>query len=245
MGKTKAFWSVLVGLPQDDTLITQEMTKDFFESGRSEIQGVIRDVSSRIPGWKLRGDVLDFGCGLGRLGVSLAQISGVDAVTCVDQSVFHMIKTEEFTAKIKKSAAFFPIVSGPDMLMALHQDYRVPKCYDFVNSLIVLQHMITPLQVVYLEQFCDVLKPGGIARFQIPSHTPMDPACDDSSREEYRRSGGMQMHYIDESSVSHAMERRGCTVSIVNIGTNYVGEGHNSMMVYARKKSSYGFPCVD
>ena len=38
--------------------------------------------------------------------------------------------------------------------------------------LIVMQHMIAPLQAVYLEQFCDILKPGGQMYIHTPTKTP-------------------------------------------------------------------------
>lgn len=242
LGKTKAFWSVITHLPEDDEQVTQEMMKDFYESGVTDIRKMVEDIARVYPKWNLQGDVLDFGCGLGRLGIALAQTEGISSVSCVDQSVFHLIKTHRFTERMRKRADFHVVVSGPDLLMAL-QNSQVPKCYDFVNSLIVLQHMITPLQAVYLEQLCDVLKPNGKMRIQIPSQSPLQPACDPKLREAYRDLGGLQMHHIDENSVGRILSARGCDVKIEDLGTEYVGAGHNSIMVYATKRPNYHTPC--
>ena len=237
MGKTRAFWSVLTGMPQDDNLVNQDMTAEFYESGRRDVAAAISQTQSVYPDWVPRGKALDFGCGLGRLGIALAQTPGFQSVTCVDQSVFHMSKLATFTQNFTKSAMFFPIVSGPDMLMALWQAPAVPLCYDFINSLIVMQHMISPLQAVYIEQLCDVLKPKGVARLHIPSYTPMKPACTEELRELYRTEGGMQMHFLDESSVREILSRRGCDSNVVHVGNAHVGDPYRSMIVYARKRT--------
>ena len=237
MGKTQAFYSVLTGLPRDDSLVTRNMTTDFYVSGKLDIATALSEVQSVYPDWAPRGNALDFGCGLGRLGVALAQTPGFASVTCVDQSIFHMSKLESFTAEFEKVAHFLPIVSGPDMLMALWSDPAIPMCYDFVNSLIVLQHMICPLQAVYLEQLCDVLKPNGVARLHIPSQTPMKPACTEELRKHYRDTGGMQMHYLNEGSVRQILSRRGCDSKVAHVGEKYVGANHQSMIVYLRKRT--------
>lgn len=213
--------------------------------GQEDIKELVSDLSRRFVGWYLRGSVMDFGCGLGRLGIALAQQPGVEVVVCVDQSVYHGLKTAKFTSGMPIVSSFYPIVSGPDLLMSLYQDKKIPKCYDLVNSIIVLQHMITPLQGVYLEQFCDILRPGGIARLQIPWKTPRDPGCSKNMREHYRELGGMQMHYIDESSIIEIMSRRGCDVSVIDIGEKFVGKDHASLMIYAQKRFDVTNPCVE
>ena len=243
MGKQKAFWSVYVHVPADDNLITSDMMKDFYAKGRVIVQEAADETRARYKGWELQGDVLDFGCGIGRLGIAFSQLDGVRSVTCVDQSVFHLSKAKQLTKDMPGHSKLNMIVSGPDLLIALHQSKHVPKCFDFVHSLISLQHIITPLQAVYLEQLCDVLKPGGVLRVQIPSHTPMKPACDEAVREKYRTDGGMQMHSIDPASVIFILEQRGCTVQIEDVGIKHVGKGHNSIIVHAEKRLDIKSPC--
>lgn len=243
MGKTKAFWSVLVDLPQDDNQVTQVMRKGFYARGELDIKEVISQTRQQYPNWNLEGDVLDFGCGLGRLSAAIAQHDGVRSVACVDQSIYHLAKAKKFTADLSMKGEFNTVVSGPDLLMALQQGQRFPKCFDFINSLIAFQHMITPLQAVYLEQLCDILKPDGIMRVQLPSKTALKPACDDQLRESYKVMGGMQMHYIDEGSVRTILTKRGCDVIIEDVGNAWVGGDQRSMMVYARKRIDHEQSC--
>ena len=243
MGKTKAFWSVLVDLPQDDNQVTPSLREKFYARGALDVKEVITQTRERYSDWNLVGDVLDFGCGLGRLSAAIAQVQGVRSVACVDQSVYHLEKAKMFTEALPIKARFSTVVSGPDLLMALQQGPQFPKCFDFVNSLIAFQHMITPLQAVYLEQLCDVLKPGGIMRVQLPSKTALEPACDERLRKRYRDAGGMQMHHIDEGSVRSILAKRGCDTTVEDIGSAWVGGEQRSMMVYARKRIDHWQPC--
>jgi cyclopropane fatty-acyl-phospholipid synthase-like methyltransferase len=59
------------------------------------------------------------------------------------------------------------VLSSPDLLGALGG-----RTFDLVHSVIVLQHMVSPLQTVYIEQLCDALKMGGRGWLHIPVHIP-------------------------------------------------------------------------
>jgi SAM-dependent methyltransferase len=246
MGKTMAFWSVLTGLPKNDSLITPDLVKEFYASGPRHVQAVVSQMQFEYsPSWKVQGDVLDFGCGLGRLGSAFAQQPDVTAVTCVEQSVHHVLKTKKFVDKSTHRGQFYPIVSGPDLLGALHQHKKVPKCYDFVHTAIVMQHMIAPLMTVYLEQFCDALKPGGTMWVQVPFKTPFKTACTAADRHDYHEQGGMQMHYIPQKDAIAILDRRGCDAKSLDVGEQYIGGGseYGSQVIYAQKRADHPDPC--
>jgi|EP01047_Picozoa_sp_COSAG01_P042885 hypothetical protein len=57
---------------------------------------------------------------------------------------------------------------GVDGLIHSHAGALSGWKFDVVHSVIVLQHMLPPLQQVYLEQMCDALRPGGHGWIQIP-----------------------------------------------------------------------------
>jgi len=122
------------------------------------------------------GKVLDFGCGLGRLAFNFLRFA--TGVTCVDQSPFHLrqaahewkLRQEEYGS----AGDIDFVLSSPDLLAAVNG-----RRFDFVHAVIVLQHMVPQLQAVYLEQFCDVLAPGGYGWLQIPIvQQKVDEACD-------------------------------------------------------------------
>jgi SAM-dependent methyltransferase len=104
------------------------------------------------------GAVLDFGCGLGRLAFGFAPRAS--KVFCIDQSVHHLaLAATEWAVRrpesIEKERVMF-VPSSPDLIAAVRG-----TLFDFVHSVIVMQHMVPALQAVYLEQFCDILKEGG------------------------------------------------------------------------------------
>lgn len=99
---------------------------------------------------------LDFGCGVGRLTQALAQRFG--RVDGVDISPTMLDKARA----MNRNGDRVRFVQGePDRL-------PLPSAnYDFVLSRIVLQHLPATMQSMYLREFMRVLKPGGVAVFQV------------------------------------------------------------------------------
>jgi 2-polyprenyl-3-methyl-5-hydroxy-6-metoxy-1,4-benzoquinol methylase len=169
LGRDNAWWSVVTDdrYRTSDDLPT-ELKNEFYSSGLTHVEMVHKDLVTTFGGEGLNvPDVLDFGCGLGRQAFSMAKHA--EHVACVEASVHHLIKAEAEWTRLHPptSDALYPrmkfVLSTPDMLAAL----RGSK-FDIVHSVIVMQHMLPPLQQVYLEQLCDVLKPGGHGWIQIP-----------------------------------------------------------------------------
>jgi SAM-dependent methyltransferase len=89
MGKQRAWWSVLTGLPQTP-VISEEHKTQFYASGDTHVSKVLVDLGlAHVPR-----RVLDFGCGLGRLAFAFAARGS--HVTCIDQSV-HPISASHST----------------------------------------------------------------------------------------------------------------------------------------------------
>ncbi len=206
MGKHMPWWSVLTGLPK--TADVSEHTKaEFYESGVQHVTGIARSAHLNDK------MVLDFGCGLGRLAFAFANTFN-SRVTCVDQSVHHLSIAQAEWARRKTSGTVEFVVSGPDLLSSM-----TLKQFDFVHSVIVLQHMVPALQTVYLEQMCDLLAPGGKGWIQIP-HKTEDPGCD---LDESVRNGGMQMHSTPIYAIKNLFRRRGCRARVEDVGNAFVG----------------------
>lgn len=87
MGKTMAWWSVLIGLPKTADISETEKVR-FYASGAKHVAKVAKGL--HLTGKR----VLDFGCGLGRLSFAFANQLGA-TVTCVDQSVHHLRIAEQ------------------------------------------------------------------------------------------------------------------------------------------------------
>ncbi len=139
--------------------------KEFFENGRREIRGVLRYVSG-LPARPKRGRAMDFGCGVGRLTQALA--ASFERVTGVDVSPRMLDLARRFAGR--RARCEFILNARPDLSLF------GASTFDFVYSNITLQHMRRRLALAYVGEFIRVLKPGGIALFQVPSdHRPATP----------------------------------------------------------------------
>eukprot|EP00277_Geminigera_cryophila_P028187 CAMPEP_0179467366 /NCGR_PEP_ID=MMETSP0799-20121207/48514_1 /TAXON_ID=46947 /ORGANISM="Geminigera cryophila, Strain CCMP2564" /LENGTH=213 /DNA_ID=CAMNT_0021272741 /DNA_START=477 /DNA_END=1118 /DNA_ORIENTATION=- len=175
---------------------------EFYKSSRAE-QADLSDRLSEFPPNK-RERALDFGSGVGRLSVMLHQKMGYTHVIGVDQSVWHA-RTEMERLNLQNHVEF--LVSGPNLMETLGG-----VKFDLVISMIALQHMVPPLMVVYIEQFCDVLEFGGYGYFQVPTKLVADYSQFKCSFEWSIQEGGMQVWYLESDQIQHIFQRRGCHV---------------------------------
>lgn len=128
---------------------------EFFATG----QAAIAEIFERLRGAGAMpplGRALDFGCGVGRLTQALAaKFATVDGVDISASMVRHAEGYNrhpdrvKYHLNVKSDLAIFP--SGQ---------------YDFICSLIALQHTPSRFQGNYLADFRRLLKPGGVAYFQ-------------------------------------------------------------------------------
>lgn len=139
---------------------------EFFQRGEEEIASIMAYVDSLglVP---RRRQALDFGCGVGRLTQALANYfeasHGVDIAPSMieaarkynrhgDRCHYHLNNKDDLTLFADNS-------------------------FDFIYSVIVLQHMQPQYSRKYIEEFLRILAPGGVLLFQIPSHlAPAQPA---------------------------------------------------------------------
>jgi SAM-dependent methyltransferase len=130
----------------------------FFKTG----QGHIDAVWARLQHYQFvpRGKrALDFGCGVGRLTQPLAE--KFEEVVGVDASA-RMIEQARGYNRLPKRVTF---VSNPAPDLKLFAD----ASFDFILSLIVMQHIPQDATLLYLREFLRVLAPGGTLVFQLPS----------------------------------------------------------------------------
>jgi ubiquinone/menaquinone biosynthesis C-methylase UbiE len=135
---------------------------EFFATGATEIDGVMRRVAE-LGHPQGRGRALDFGCGLGRLTRPLA--GHFDECVGVDISEGMVRGARQLNADIP----------GATFVVNAAEDLRrfADHSFDFVYSVIVLQHVPDRAAIEsYIAEFCRVLRPGGLAIFQLPSHIP-------------------------------------------------------------------------
>lgn len=155
-GKQDPLWSILTDPRYRGNRWDPEK---FFETGRRQVKAVMAELDRlgvKVP----RGRALDFGCGVGRLTQALCenfdQCSGVDiAPSMLDQA-------ERFN---KYGSRCRYVLNQADDLRLFPDN-----TFDFVFSLIVLQHLEPENAKKYIREFIRILSPGGLVVFQIPSH---------------------------------------------------------------------------
>ena len=131
--------------------------EEFFATGREQVDRSMETL--RGLGIEPTGRALDFGCGVGRLTQALAdhfdQVVGVDVAA-------PMIEQAKDYNRYGERCRY--LVNATDDLRQF-QD----ASFDFVFSVIVLQHVGTALAMRYIAEFARVLRPRGVAMFQVPS----------------------------------------------------------------------------
>lgn len=128
----------------------------FWQTGVEDVSAVLADCA-RLRADPPRGRALDFGCGLGRLSRALAaqftHVDGVDVSSAmIEQARSGAPANATFHENRVSDLSLFPSAT-----------------FDFVLTLIVLQHLPPPLMAGYLRELGRVLRPGGVLYFQVPS----------------------------------------------------------------------------
>jgi SAM-dependent methyltransferase len=152
LGENDPMWVVL---SLDDKIGRKWTPEEFFATGREEIQrvlGTVREAGVNVN----QGTALDFGCGLGRLTQALAnhfqRVDGVDVSAS-------MIRQAQQYNKHPARVEYHLNVKNDMSLFARGR-------FDFIYSNIVLQHIPTADQLLYITEFMNLLKIGGVAYFQ-------------------------------------------------------------------------------
>lgn len=155
-GKTDPLWSILT---EADKKGNKWDTNEFFHRGELEIQLNLHLIGQRHT-LKNCGRSLDFGCGVGRLTQALA--SRFEESHGLDISEAMIEHANEFKSARQVTNSHFHLNKENDLNL-FKDDY-----FDFIISLIVLQHMEPRYFSIYIEEFCRIIKKGGLIVFQLP-----------------------------------------------------------------------------
>ena len=154
LGEADPLWAVCVDPARRGR---RWVVQEFLASGRAEIADAMA-ILDRLGLCARRDDVLDFGCGVGRLTAALA--AHFTAVTGVDISPSMLAEARALHA-------------GNDRCRFVHNDSPAlsafaDESFDLVYSSLVLQHMPTGLAGAYLAEFIRLLRPGGAIVVLVP-----------------------------------------------------------------------------
>lgn len=210
LGQDDPLWAVLT----DDRYRHNKWdVEQFFATGRQEIEQAFAQLAEfSVP--RPDGSALDFGCGVGRLTQALCP--HFDSVVGIDISATMVAKADEFNRfpdKCRYVANTEPRLVGFD-----------DASFDFVYTNISLQHSPPRYQVGYLEEFLRILKPGGVAMFQVrigPHRAAGSPGelvyrlRSEILKPWWKRVRGrppVQVHTISERTVEETVRRAGGTI---------------------------------
>jgi SAM-dependent methyltransferase len=156
LGKEDPFWAVLT---HPDKKGGRWATEEFFAMGRQDIRAILEKIASLGVTWRWD-KALDFGCGPGRLAQSLAEY--FQEVHGVDIAPSMIAKAKELNRHGQRCV--YHLNEAPHL--RLFED----DTFDFIYSALVLQHVPRSLALAYIVEFIRILKPGGLAVFQVPDH---------------------------------------------------------------------------
>jgi SAM-dependent methyltransferase len=153
--RTDPFWAVLTDAGKKGN---QWRVDEFFQTGVDSVAAELKGVLMKCPALRL-GAALDFGCGVGRLTQALA--GHFARVTGVDISA-DMLK---LAARYNRHGDRVDYVLNTRDDLGQFADNR----FDFVYSIITLQHMEPVYARRYIAEFVRITAPGGVILFQIPA----------------------------------------------------------------------------
>jgi SAM-dependent methyltransferase len=159
LGERRPFHSVLT----EDRFLPSalsESEKKFWETGDIEAQQ-LADYLAGADHIKLAdATVLEFGCGVGRVAIPLAALSG--RVIAYDISEPHLALGRARAAALGRTNIRMIAIGD-----ALPGEF---EACDVFYSRIVLQHNPPPIIGLVLQKLIRALKPGGIGIFQVPTY---------------------------------------------------------------------------
>lgn len=197
----------------------------FFATGREHVEEILTGLAEAGAD-PVRGRALDFGCGVGRLtqalAVTFADVDGVDIAPSM----------------IEQANGFNPDPEHIHFHLNDRDDLGLfeSATFDFLLSLIVLQHIENRYKSGYLREFVRILKPGGIAVFTVPSHAAWTPRgivyrlvpntlLNLWRKRQYGYEGVMELHGMARGQVEEIIRSAGAqVVSVVDeplLGTDW------------------------
>lgn len=156
-GNEEPYWSVLTNESFRKERMAPEVEASFYASGAPDVEVFFEACRRNGVAPPRQGLAVDFGCGVGRVGLHLA--AAFDSYLGVDISPSHLATASSQLAARGVANARFE---------RLDRFLDGAETFDCLFSLIVLQHNPPPIICSLLRALLERLRPGGVAYFQIP-----------------------------------------------------------------------------
>lgn len=158
MARREAYHAVL----SEEEFLTKKLDPEkraaFFETGRRDIENFLRMIHRHVDPDFVPHQVLELGCGVGRLLLPLAEMA--EELTGIDVAPSMLEETEK---NLREAGIDHFELLLPQQL----QDYAGPP-FDFIFSYIVFQHIQPRQGMLIMAQLLRLLKEGGVGVFHVP-----------------------------------------------------------------------------
>ena len=162
LGENDPYWSVLSEERYRSKKLTGSEVLDFLGRGRdsAELIGLFEGRSRQTVS---NGTCFELGCGVGRVTCHLAK--RFERVIAADISPGNI-------ALCKENLESVGLTNVDYLLVDDLADYPAQPAFDFLYSVIVLQHNTPPIQKFILDSLLPKIRPGGGCLFQTPAALP-------------------------------------------------------------------------
>ncbi len=222
------YWSVLSNA-QFLGRLPADVVQKFLASGQIDVNRIEQICAQIDYDFAQCRNLLDFGCGVGRLLVNLpASIHGIHGV---DFSSAHLAEASKNAARFGKAqnVSFYPVETLVDL-------QTLPKGQDIIHSFIVLQHNTPPVMEKVVGDLLPLLATGGIAML----HIPIAKACyqfDVNTYLQDPRSGTtMEMHILPKANLHQLATKAHCDIVYSCCVGGCGGDLYSEIVVFRKRR---------
>lgn len=224
LGQDDAYWSVIT-FDKFRKDVLEDHRDAFFQMGDGNIawvEAALNRVGTTLTDLET---AMDFGCGVGRLSLPLAERVG--HVLGVDISAAHL-------REAKSNIETFDRQNIETRKIGSVKEIQDLGSFDLVISIIVLQHNPPPVMREILKALCARVRSGGFLYIQVPTYRPgyRYIAADDLMEE----AENMEMHVLPQHVFLETIQDAGLTVLEVMEDSATGCLEYRSQVVLSRKK---------
>jgi SAM-dependent methyltransferase len=210
-GEEDPHWSVLTHNNFRRETMNAASERAFFSSGRDYCDQFAAACHRNGLSLPIEGVVLDFGCGVGRIGEHLSH--DFANYVGVDISLPHLELAKKRMQQLGRTNCKFQLLT--DFLDAKSH-------FDAFISIIVLQHNPPPVMNLLLNNLLKRLAPGGVGYFQVPCVLFGYNFKLDNYLSNFEKNDQMEMHALPQRTVFKALVQNNCRL-IEMISDGFVG----------------------
>jgi len=233
LGQNDAYWAVLTN---PSKINNKWDLSEFYQTGRNWVNAQFEkfDLDQLLTQKEI---ALDFGCGPGRLTQGLCPKFKNVIGTDISSSMIEKAKKNNRD----RDKCTYTVNSSNDL-----SQFDTDQ-FDFVLSLITLQHVEKRYMVNYIREFSRVVKQGGHILFNLPSKPPFvlklllnmigSRGVNLIRKMYYRKTSVIEMHWIEKNEMIELLEEM--KLEIINISEDKsVGKDWESFLYLLRKPVS-------